>query len=207
MTIKRLNRYTSLPVLLDVLERKRLVLIDPLKTWDDKNDTLIIEAYKEKANVKKLFALCFSYESETIHHWKTYANGSSGCCIEFEASKLFEIFRGIPALVHKVVHYEKINNILPELIKIEQIPFTKREPYTTENEYRLIWQGDSDLEYFEIDIMLDSINRITFSQQMPELVFESVKSLLIKNYPILNTRINRSTIYENKTWVKKFKSL
>jgi hypothetical protein len=60
--IKRLNRYTNLPVLLDLLEAKRLVLLDPSLSWDDKNDTLIIEAYKEKAKIKNLFALCFTHE-------------------------------------------------------------------------------------------------------------------------------------------------
>jgi len=90
--ITRLNRFTTLPVLLDFLERKKLVLLDP-KSWDDKNDTEVILAYKEKKGIEKLFALCFTHDYETIHHWKTFANGSSGCCIEFDADKLIQIFK------------------------------------------------------------------------------------------------------------------
>ncbi len=56
--ITRLNRFTTLPVLLDLLERKKLVLLDP-KSWDDKNDTEVILAYKKKAKIENLFALCF----------------------------------------------------------------------------------------------------------------------------------------------------
>ena len=39
--MKRLNRYTTLPVLLDMLKRKRLVLLDPASR-EDKNDSEIL---------------------------------------------------------------------------------------------------------------------------------------------------------------------
>lgn len=35
--IKRLNRFTTLPVLLYVLDRKKLVLINPSLTWEDRD--------------------------------------------------------------------------------------------------------------------------------------------------------------------------
>lgn len=56
--IRILNRFTTLPNLLDFLERKKLVLLDP-KSWDDRNDTEVIMAYKEKKNIEKflLYAL------------------------------------------------------------------------------------------------------------------------------------------------------
>ena len=38
MEPKKLNRFTTLPVLLDLLKRKRLVLLDPA-VWEDKNDS------------------------------------------------------------------------------------------------------------------------------------------------------------------------
>jgi hypothetical protein len=85
--LKKLNRFTTLPVLLDLLKRKRLVLLNPA-TWEDKNDSEILKEYKRRKNLPNLFALCFSYGDETIHHWKTFADGISGCCIEFDAPKL-----------------------------------------------------------------------------------------------------------------------
>jgi hypothetical protein len=200
--IERLNRFTTLPILLDLLEGRKLVLLDP-STWEDRNDTLIIEEYKKRANIQNLFALCFTHWFETIHHWKAFANGSSGCCIEFYPIKLFKIFGRIKELRHGVVNYIKITDA--KSFAIVEIPFTKRMPYEFEHEYRVIWEGTSDNKFLEIPIPLTTIKRITMSQQMPESVFQSVKALIALKYPSLKGSIFRSTIYENKTWVNKFR--
>jgi len=204
--IKRLNRFTSLPVLLDILENKKLVLLDPSLCWDDKNDTLIIEAYKQKAHIKNLFALCFTHRAETIHHWRTFANGASGCCIQFDAITLFETLNKIKEIRHGVVDYLKISETQPEGISLKQIPFIKRIPYQFEREYRIIWEGDWYLQTFSVRIDLNIIQKITFSQQMPEPVYESIRNLISERYKISKNQINRSTIYENKKWINKFKA-
>jgi len=203
--IKRLYRYTTLAVLIDLLENSKLVLLDPSLSWEDKNDTLIIEAYKEKAKIESLFALCFTHRSETIHHWKTFAGGSGGCCIQFNADKLFEVLDKIPEIRHGVVEYHKINEAHPAEMDLKKIPFTKRIPYQFEREYRIIWEGKCISKTFSVEIDLGMIQKITFSQQMPEAVFDSVKSFLQRSFPELKRRINRSTIYENKVWINKFK--
>lgn len=202
--IKKLNRFTTLPILLDLLERQKLVLLDP-SSWDDKNDTLIIEEYKKKATIDKLFVLCFTHESETIHHWKAFASGSSGCCVEFDAVKLRKIFDNTSQVRHGIVEYKKINDSKQFFLDLQNIPFIKRKPYEFEREYRVIWEGRSDNKYYELEVPLEIIKRITFGQQMPESVFESVKSMLVKNYSILNKKIFRSTVYKNKTWIKNFR--
>jgi len=202
--ITRLNRFTTLPVLLDLLERKKLVLLDP-KSWDDKNDTEVIEAYKRKAKIANLFALCFVDDYETIHHWKTFSNGSSGCCIQFDAEMLFEIFNKTKGLRHGKVDYKKIKELDSPTFDLKKMPFTKRQPYECEKEYRIIWEGKTDANVFELDVPLNSINRITLSQQMPEQVFETIKKLLQTTFKDPEKRISRSTIYENKRWINYFK--
>jgi hypothetical protein len=203
--IKRLNRFTTLPVLLDFLERKKLVLLDP-KHWDDRNDSEVILAYKEKKEIKNLFALCFSHGSETIHHWKTFANGPSGCCIEFNAEKLISRFEK-EKLKHGEVHYRKIRNVKSESFELEQMPFIKRAPYACETEYRVLWEGDTKDKVYEIDVPLDAISKITISQQMPEQIFKTIKGLLKGSFTNPEKRVSRSTIYENKTWINTFKRL
>lgn len=200
----KLNRFTTLPLLIDLLEHEKLVLIEPT-TWDDKNDTLLIETYKKKANIDKLFVMCFTYKAETIHHWKTFANGNSGCCIEFDMKKLITVFERVPQLKHGFVKYPLIKSVDEFSIDIADIPFTKRYPYKLENEYRIIWEGKSEDSFFEIPISIDSIRKITFAQQMPESIFHSLKRMLESRYPLLKDKINHSTIYENMEWVKKFK--
>jgi len=205
-SIKKLNRFTTLPVLLDLLERKKLTLLDP-KLWDDRNDSEIILAYKKKKGIKNLFAVCLSHGDETVHHWKTFSNGTSGCVIEFNAEKLFEIIDQIPNLRHKKVTYKKLSEVEDKQITIEvdEMPFTKRWPYRCEEEYRIIAESDSDETFFEIDIPLNVIKRITISQQMPQPIYNTIKGYLKDLRGDPSSRINKSTLYENKRWINRFK--
>ncbi len=205
--INKLNRFTTLPVLLDLLQRQKITLLDP-KSWEDKNDSEIILEYKRQKKIKNLFAICFSHGDETIHHWKTFSNGPSGCLIEFNAHKLFEIIDAIPNLKHKAVTYRKLMDIEKKdtVLDVNEIPFTKRWPYRCEEEYRIIVENNSDSDfYFDIDIPLDIINRITISQQMPEKVYETIKGYLKGLKGDQKSRINRSTLFENKRWINRFK--
>jgi len=204
--IKRLNRFTTLPVLLDLLQRKKLTLLDP-KLWDDRNDSEIILEYKKRKKLKNLFALCFCLGDETIHHWKTFSGGPSGCMIEFDVPMLFKILDGIPNLRHKKVVYKKLSEIEAKdaTIDVDEIPFTKRWPYRCEAEYRLIVESNTNETFFEIDIPLEIIKRITISQQMPEPIYKTIKGYLkdLKGNP--DSRISRSTLYENKRWINRFR--
>jgi len=195
-----------LPVLLDLLHRRKLTLLDP-KLWDDKNDSEIILEYKKRKQIKNLFAICLSGGDETVHHWKTFSNGTSGCVIEFDAIKLFAVIDRIPNLKHKKVTYKKLSDVENKKvdIDIDDIPFIKRWPYRCEEEYRIIVEGDGNETFFEIDIPLEVIRKITISQQMPQPVYETIKNYLktLKGHP--DSRINRSTLYENKRWISWFK--
>ena len=143
-TIKKLNRFTTLPVLLDLLQRKKLTLLDP-KLWDDRNDSEIILEYKKRKKIKNLFAVCLSCGDETVHHWKTFSNGTSGCVIEFDAVKLFALIDKIPNLKHQKVEYKKLSEIEDKdtTIDVDQMPFTKRWPYRCEEEYRIIVENNN----------------------------------------------------------------
>ena len=115
--IQKLNRFTTLPILLDLLERKKLTLLNPI-LWEDKNDSEIILEYKKRKNIKNLFALCFSHNDETIHHWKTFSNGPSGCLIEFDAEKLIAHIKKIPGIKIGRVEYKKINEVQKNKIQL-----------------------------------------------------------------------------------------
>lgn len=202
--ISKLNRYTSLPVLLDLLKRKKLTLLNPA-SWEDKNDSEIILEYKKRTRIKNLFAICFSYGDETVHHWKTYSNGTCGCVIEFDAKKLFGTLDNVPNLKHRKVRYEKISEIKKRvpILKIDDLPFTKRWPYRCEDEYRVIVSTDKKVKFYDIDITLDVIKKITISQQMPEAIFQTIKEVLTSAKVFAD--VNRSTLYENEKWINQFK--
>ena len=72
MTTISLRRYTTLPFLLDILNKKCLTLLDP-KNWEDKDDSYYIELYKKSLGLKSILVLCFTESVERYHHWKIYS--------------------------------------------------------------------------------------------------------------------------------------
>jgi len=202
--IKKINRFTTLPILLDILQRRKLTLLDP-KLWEDKNDSEIILEYKRRKAIKNLFALCFSCNDETIHHWKSFSPGPSGCVIEFNAKKLLAIFDQY-GLTHGLVHYRKLSEIEKKetAIELNKIPFTKRWPYRCEEEYRAIHETNEELDFYEIEIPLNIIQKITISQQMPKQIYLTIKEYLKDVTKNPDGKINRSTLYENQRWIKRF---
>lgn len=202
--IIRLNRYTTLPILLDILQRKKLTLLNP-NLWEDRNDAEIINEYKLRKKITSVFALCFSHDDETIHHWKTYANGPSGCVIEFDAEKLFEVLDAVAGIKHGKVLYKKMNDVRSSMIEVDEIPFTKRWPYRCEEEYRILYETKEKMDFFEVDIPLDAIRKVTISQQMPKQIYATIKSYL-QDSGKNKGRISHSTLYENTIWVNKFKT-
>ena len=203
--MKKLNRYTTLPVLLDMLSRKKLVLLDP-STWEDKNDSEIVAEYKKRKKLQALFALCGSQGAETIHHWKTFADGISGCCVEFDLDKLVPLLKNVAGIRFGPVSYRRLRELKDEAIDVEQMPFTKRWPYRCEEEYRIIWESVEPALEFEIDFDLRTINRITISQRMPDRVYATIREALRGTFNNPDQKINRSTIYQNKVWIGKFKN-
>ena len=201
---RKLSRFTTLPVLLDLLRRKKIVLLNPL-TWEDRNDAEIILEYKKRKRIHDLFAVCFGIGDETIHHWKTYADGISGCCIEFEEDSLLKSFQGKTNFRWGDVEYMKVNKVENAAIPIERIPFTKRWPYRCENEFRILWEGKTNRSTIDVRIDFNSINKITLSQGIPAEVYKSIKELLRDEIGNQTHKINRSTLYENRRWIKAFR--
>lgn len=200
----KLNRFTTLLTLLDLLRRRKLVLRDP-STWEDKNDAKIILEYKRRKKIPKLFAVFFCMGDETIHHWKAYADGVFGCCIEFDKSKLLTCFRGLHEVRYGKVIYKKIDEVENNTILIDCIPFIKRWPYRFEEEFRILWEGKTRGKATDLDIDLNSINKITLSQRMPKELYTSMERLLRANINDLSIEINMSTLFENRRWIKAFK--
>jgi hypothetical protein len=94
-----LNRYTSLPFLLDILQSKTLTMKNP-ELWEDKNDSYFIKLYKQKSLKETVLVLCFvEYQSksdmaEKYHNWKIYVGNLDGVCILFDKKQLISSFNG-----------------------------------------------------------------------------------------------------------------
>ena len=205
---KYLKRFTTLPVLIDLLRRKKIVLLSPEK-WEDRNDAEIMLEYKKREKLEHLYAVCFSEGDETIHHWTAFSSGSSGCCIEFDRKLLLDEIDKIHGIRMGSVNYKKLKDVKSGAIEISDIPFTKRWPYRCEEEYRIIFESKNASAasngLFDIDISLKCIRKITISQRMPEQVYQTIREYLRSEFKNPDQRINRSTLYENKIWISKFK--
>ena len=111
----------------------------------------------------------------------------------------------IPGVTAKSVTYKKLKDLKDAVITVNAIPFTKRWPYRCEEEFRIIWEGNTDQKCFEIDVDLRMITKITINQRMPEVIYQTIKGHLREAFQNPDKRINRSTLYENQSWIKKFK--
>jgi hypothetical protein len=205
--LTKLNRFTTFPFLLDIIVRQKLTLLNP-DFWEDYNDRKTIQFYKKKTNAKSIYALCLTFKSETIHHWNAFANGPSGCCIEFSHSKLTKILDRLQIKYGKVT-YMKIADLTGGTpIGGDLLPFVKRTPFRPENEYRIIATSDKEqLPAIEIPISLDIINRITLSNKLPKVTFNSLKQTIVGLEPALKDKITRSSLYENNTWIEYFSKI
>lgn len=59
--------------------------------------------------------------------------------------------------------------------------------------------------FFDIDIDLSAIRRITINQRMPKQVYLTIKEYLKEVFKNPDQRIIKSTLYENRTWISRFK--
>ncbi|WP_208248235.1 hypothetical protein WGT02_08975 [Rhizobium sp. T1470] len=174
-----LRRYTELAAAIHVLQTKSLTIRDP-KNWDDGNDKITLDEYKTRRELKSVLAMCFAECAETYHHWKVFAPGMSGVCIEFKKAPLVSAFDLLEGVQHRKVVYRKISlgtKLNPW--SVQELPFLKRWPYEPETEYRVIYcSADEVIEEVDVDIELGWIDRIILSPWMPKPLHNSVRTAL-----------------------------
>ena len=102
--------------------------------------------------------------------------------------------------------------VLLDMIERQCLTLLPADPWADRNdrevmeEYRIIFESkddaNSELKEVQVKMSKESIRSITLSQDMPESVFKSIKAQLGKK---LGKRISRSTLFENKLWINKFR--
>lgn len=195
-----LNRYTSLPILLDSLVNKRITLLSP-ESWEDRNDSYYIERYKEEKNLKTLLALCFTTKRETFHHWKIFSNGTSGVCIEFDKERLISGLCEKKEFRHGLVSYEYIKNVRTKKPLLKDWPFLKRKPFKDESEFRIIYENPNILEKTKnIPFDVACILKISLSPWLPESVANSIIGIIKSIDKCSDINIIHSTLIQNDSW-------
>lgn len=200
-----LYRYTTLPVLLDMLVEKRIVLLNP-SSWEDRNDAYYLKRYKEKKDLKTILGICFTKKRETFHHWKIFAGGPSGVCVKFDKEELLKSISEDSGFRWGDVDYRFIKeNQNPE---IKLWPFLKRDPFTDEREFRIVYQNKETPEPVKnVQIGLSCIKRVTLSPWMPASVAKSVKSVIAGIEGCKGLKTQHSQLLETDRWKAAIKSI
>lgn len=202
--LKKLNRFTTLPFLIDMLLRKKLTLLNPA-FWEDYNDRETMEVYRKSTGAKSMYALCFTHGGETIHHWNAFAAGTAGCYIEFSPERLFLMLKKHSEVQHGRVQYISVRDIAS--VAPQNLPFIKRQPFAPEKEYRIIATTPHEQgPVFELDLDINVIRRITINNKMPAEVFRSLKKSLKCIAPDYKGGIYQSTLFSNPVWINHFRN-
>lgn len=198
-----LYRYTNLASLIDLLMRRKIVLLDPNK-WEDRNDAAYIKLYGERMGFKSLYALCLTSSTETAHHWNAYAPGTDGVRIEFNKRELIECLkRDKNKIISKKVVYKTLSEVEKLGFNIEDMPFIKRHAFRGEDEYRFFYASRRKLKnsIYEIDLDISCIKRIVIGNELPKALVDSVGDLIHSISGCEEILIGRSTLNYNKRWI------
>jgi len=197
-----LRRYTELPFLIDLLQTRKITLLNPA-TWDDKNDAYYINRYAEAQGFQSTYALCLAESQETYHHWKVFSHGTSGVCLEFDKDTFLEFATNVPNLRYGPVKYKTIKDLRAVPAHQAELPFLKRFAFIDEKEFRLfLGTQTKSSDMYQFNISLDIIQRITLSPWLPREVAKNIKKLLQTIDGCKLLKIFRSTLIENEDWKK-----
>ena len=192
------RKNTKLSTLLDILNRRKITLLSP-KSWPDKNDSFVMDKYRDANHAAHVYATCFSVDTDSVYHWNAFSGGTEGCQLVIKARKFLDRLSAYQNLKHGEVEYLPVN--FKKKIPLDRYPFVKRQQFECEREYRLVLLSDSD-QPFEIDLDPQLIERVNLSSEMPKPVAESVKEVIKKICP--EVEVYCSTLNDNNQWQKHF---
>lgn len=197
-----LRRYTELPSLIHILKHQELTLLDP-SSWDDKNDSYFLSLYREKRGLKSVLALCFTIANETYHHWRIFAPGSAGVCLQLDAEEIKDAVSKVKGVTIKPVKYLTLPKIRATTLEKSRLPFLKRFAFQAENEVRMLWESKTEKRNsLAVPFNRSSITRITLSPWIHPTLSEELKVLIRSMKGCEKLHIYRSTLIGNEEWME-----
>ena len=199
---RKLRRYTSLPVLLDLLTNQRITLVSPA-LWEDKNDVFLLDRYKDINSLGFLGAVCLTQSSETFHHWKVFGAGNSGVCIEFSTEELQRYTLPHSTVRMKAVEYVRVDDIRDGTrYPIESLPFYKRLGFSAEQEVRIVCALNDPVDHLHIPIDLACIVRVVASPFLPDPLLDGLQKAVHSITNCERMQVDKSRLIESKTWAR-----
>lgn len=194
------RRYTSLPLLISLLQRRALTLVSP-RAWKDRNDAHFLATYQRKGKFRSVLALCFSQAKEASAHWEVFAPGMAGVCVVFRSDALMKVVAEEGAVIGRKVRYRTIRAASEKTLTVGDLPFLKRRPYRSEREFRLIYAtAERKIVTYDLPFPLSAIERIYLSPELPRAVADEVKATLRAIKGCGGLKVSRSTLSSNDRW-------
>lgn len=195
-----LKRYTELPFLIYMLRRRKLTLVSP-DSWEDRNDAHFMLSYQRRRQCGSVLALCFTFTSETFHHWKVFSGSRSGVCIDLDINRFRDWQQLNQGLRFQKVDYLKLPEAREGGFEVYELPFVKRHAYRDECEMRLVYEAqEPELKAIDLDFDLAPIRRVVLSPWLPDSVACEVKAEIRGIDGCENMEITRTTLLENTEW-------
>jgi hypothetical protein len=196
-----IRRYLPLSAVIDTLRRRKLALLNP-ENWDDRNDRLFMQSYKEKRGLSSLYAICAAVRHETYYHWRVFTPGHEGACLELWRGPLEAALRERDSTRFKEVKYLTLPQVAQLSPKdLENLPFYKRKGFDAEEEYGVIaWSGEPQAFALEFDIQLLWVKQIELNPWMAKPRFQSVKDTIKAIHGCDSIECRQSTLIDNQQW-------
>ena len=196
----QLKHYTSVSTLYKILTSG--FKFQNGESWDDKNDRYTLQKYREYVYPKNVLVLCFCDGAGNVYHWtalgKTDSNDSTShikCSIVLNKDKFLKYVDSIEGMSHIEMKYCRNNEILR--CQMEDLPYLKRNEFSIEKEYRVIYKGDKS-EFFLPDI-IPYIDKIVIGL-CTEAEFEEIKQHITTTFHIDETKITQNLLKGSKDW-------
>lgn len=195
-----LRHYTKYEYILKILRTKKLTLVKP-DNWLDQNDREIAE-YVSKKMGKSIYFQCYTKSSQKHHFWGAPDNCNPKLCIDLDYKKLTALATQHNYKFHKI-DYIKDRDISSLSIKSNlDALFKKRNIYSDENEYRMVFVANqicSDFTY-HVPIDLTVVKSITVSPFASPKKFDEIKHDLRKINGCQDLRVEHSRATNMRTW-------
>ena len=202
-----LYRYTELPYLISMLQRKKITLTNP-KNWEDKADIEVMSRYKSENFAESIYALCMAEtSSQTYHHWDVFSGkkSKSGVCIVFDYDG-FECWAEENSIEFKNVNYIRVSdNKFGDFVKNNSI--IKNKIYEDEKELRAVFCGNGkQKDFISFDVHdFSIINMIIFNPWLDQNTYMQIKDVIKNIKGCSGIEIKKSDILKNTKWVAEFK--
>jgi hypothetical protein len=204
---KALRRYTKFDHLLGALSTGKMHLRDT-SDWEDRNDKFSIALFKEKKSVDALHALCFSKSSTKFHLWSLYGHREKGACAVLLMDHLIKEASKRSFIARDVI-YETIRKLKsPNQYNIDDLPFLKRNPYSAENEFRIISIGNNiDPSLLFLPVTPYIVVRVEINPWASDAEFSNMKQKINSVPGYEATEVIQSKILSSPNWQETLRSI